>query len=79
MCLTPRKGSGGFKRLKPLEHRSSNVNLNNLKIAALLLHPPLGRVLVSLRPQLLWRTVHRKTFAALAIVLAVSNQSAPLA
>ena len=79
LCLTPCKGSGSFKSLRPLEHRSYNVNLNNLEIAALLLYPPLGGMLVSLRPWLLWRTVQRKMFAALAIMLAASNRSGPLA
>lgn len=75
----PHKGSGGFKRLRPCEHRNYNVNLNNLKIAALGPPTPPSRVLVGLRPQLLWRTVHRKMFAVLTIMLAGSNQSDPLA
>lgn len=49
VCLIPCKGSGGFKSLRPLEHRSYNVNLNNLKIAARLFYPPPGGVLVSLQ------------------------------
>lgn len=77
-CLTPCKGIEHFKSLRPLEHHSYNVNLNNPKIAALLLWPPISRALVSLRPWDLWRIVHGKVLSALAIMLAVSNQSTPL-